>query len=376
MRTGAQYGIGAIAAVSGVLGVHYYLSRLFTEPNRKPSLWKFEAVSALSESSSSRRKQLNFIADAVEVSAPAVVYIEIRDLKHVDFFTREPVTVSNGSGFIVDSDGLILTNAHVVISKPYTMVTVKLSDGRAFPGKVEYVDQSSDLATVRIQCRNLPTLKMGRSSDLRPGEWVIALGSPLALSNTVTAGVVSTTHRASQELGLRGRVINYIQTDAAITFGNSGGPLVNLDGEAIGINSMKVTAGISFAIPIDHAKEFLQNIAEKSADKRLEQANGSVGRRYLGLTMLTLTPAIMAELQQKSHTFPPNFHGGVLVWKVIHGSPAHANGICPGDVITHINGKEISTCAEMYDILGGKDQTLAINIFRGHKTFTVQVRLE
>lgn len=159
------------------------------------------AIPTLGESN---RNKFNFFADIVQKSAPAVVYIEIKDKRHIDYYTREPLTASNGSGFIIESNGLILTNAHVVINKPHTYLQVKLHDGRSFMGKVETVDPQSDLATVRINCTGLPSLKLGKSSDLRAGEWVVALGSPLALNNTVTAGVVSSAQRPSKELGLKG----------------------------------------------------------------------------------------------------------------------------------------------------------------------------
>lgn len=293
----------------------------------------------------SNRSRYNFFADVVEQCAPAVVYIEIKDTRRYDYYSGQPLTASNGSGFIVDSNGLILTNAHVIINKPHTVVVVKLLDGRSFNGVVESVDPTSDLATVRIKCSGLPTMKLGKSSDLRAGEWVVALGSPLALSNTVTSGVVSSTQRASKDLGLQGRNINYIQTDAAITFGNSGGPLINLDGEAIGLNSMKVTAGISFAIPIDYVKEFLRKsklnflisyfppefvnnivlpFCSRPGSSHGKSFNPHALRRYMGITMVTLTEPILIELRQRSHTMPADVASGVLVWKVIYGSPAHS----------------------------------------------------
>lgn len=149
---------------------------------------------------SGRRKQFNFIADVVETSGPSVVYIEIKDTRYVDFFSGKPQTVSNGSGFIINEDGLIVTNAHVVTNKPHAKVEVRLQDGTIYNGVVEDVDMQSDLATVRVNAKNLPVMPLGSSSDIKPGEFVVAIGSPLSLSNTVTAGVVSVYSSDSQSL--------------------------------------------------------------------------------------------------------------------------------------------------------------------------------
>lgn len=170
---------------------------------KKKSLLFSNVEAAVPVVGQSNRDKFNFFADIVEQSAPAVVYIEIIDKRLAEYF-EEPITASNGSGFIIETDGLILTNAHVVINKPHTMAVVRLHDGQKFAANVEAVDDTSDLATIRIDCKNLPTLKLGKSSDLRAGEWVVALGSPLALDNTVTAGVVSSVHRPSKDIGIRG----------------------------------------------------------------------------------------------------------------------------------------------------------------------------
>jgi len=289
-----------------------------------------------------------------------------------DYFTGQPVTHSNGSGFIVESDGLILTNAHVVVNKPRAGILVKLQDGTCYQGIVEDVDMKSDLATVRISPRGpLPVMRLGSSEDLRPGEWVVALGSPLSLSNTITAGVVSNKARPPGEMGLQGRdVPEYIQTDAAITFGNSGGPLINLDGEAIGINSMKVTPGISFAIPIDYAKEFLRKSKERAKGGWLKQGE----KRFLGITMVSLNHQLLEELRLRTQ-LPPSVTHGILVYKVVPGSPAGQAGLLSGDIITHINSQAIHGAGDLYKLLEGSGD-LILTITRDMRTFTRTVRPE
>jgi len=323
-------------------------------------------------SSSSRRRQFNFIADLVEETAPGLVYIEIKDGGVRDYYTGQPITVSNGSGFIVESNGLILTNAHVVINKPRASIQVRLQDGRTFTGVVEDVDIKSDLATVRINCKDLPQMKLGTSKDIRPGEWVIALGSPLALSNTITTGVVSNIARPPDELGLRGKdIAEYIQTDATITFGNSGGPLINLDGEAIGINSMKVSPGISFAIPIDYAKEFLR----RSAEAQKKGGGQSNKRRYVGITMLPLNHQIIEELMKRQH-LSVNISHGILIYRVVENSPSHVAGLKPGDIVTHINGTPVHGTRDVYKMLEGREDLSMRVISHLGKVFDVTVRPE
>ncbi|KAL0811186.1 hypothetical protein ABMA28_009617 [Loxostege sticticalis] len=328
---------------------------------------KLLAASPIENDLKGRREKYNFIADVVAVSAPSVVYIEIKDGRRLDLFSGQPITLSNGSGFIVKEDGLILTNAHVVVNKPNAVVSVRLMDGSTHTGFVEDVDLKSDLATLRIPVKGLPIMKLGSSADIKPGEWVVAMGSPLALSNTVTAGVVSSTQRASEELGLRGKDMVYIQTDAPITFGNSGGPLVNLDGEAIGINSMKVTSGISFAIPIDYVKDFLAKRKTKSPQ---------VSRRYLGITMLSLTPNILMELRMRNPEMPSDIEHGILVWKVIIGSPAYNGGLQPGDIVTCINGVPVHSAADIYMLLEKSSGSLKVDAVRGRTRVTLTVTPE
>ncbi|KAL3864309.1 hypothetical protein ACJMK2_006000 [Sinanodonta woodiana] len=359
------------AAVICTCGTIYLTKNWLKEWNIIPCITNVHAVELNGSSNLPSSKRNNFIADVVEKTAPAVVYIEV--IGRHSFGT----SMSNGSGFIIKENGLIVTNAHVVANNQ--RVSVKLQDGRIFEGIVEVLDQVSDLATIRINAKNLPTLPLGQSSILRPGEWVIAMGSPLNLSNTVTAGIISSVHRGTRELGIHNRDMEYIQTDAVINFGNSGGPLVNLDGEAIGINTMKVTTGISFAIPSDYVKKFLER-AEAFA-KRSERRSWfgvdkstTAKKRYIGITMLTLTPSIISELQQRIVNFP-DVTGGVFIHSIIVGSPAHVAGMQVGDVIVKINGTDIKTSTDVYKAVESGHK-MKVVVKRGQTTKSLTVSLE
>ncbi|KAM9708176.1 serine protease HTRA2, mitochondrial-like [Menidia menidia] len=310
----------------------------------------------------SPRFRYNFIADVVEKSTPAVVYIEI--IGRHPFSGRE-VPVSNGSGFIISSDGLIVTNAHVVANK--RGVRVKLTNGDTYHAVVQDVDPVADIATIKISARNpLPTLALGQSSDVRQGEFVVAMGSPFSLRNTITSGIISSVQRGSKELGLSNNNMEYIQTDATIDFGNSGGPLINLDGEVIGINTMKVTAGISFAIPSDRVRLFLNQAAQRKSS--------GTKARYIGVMMLTLTPSIIEELKMRDSSFPKVTHG-ILIHRVIMGSPANRAGILPGDIVLEINGVKVNTSEEIYQAVRSSNNITMV-VQRGDELLRLQVTPE
>ncbi len=234
-----------------------------------------------------------------------------------------------GSGFIVSADGRILTNAHVVDGAQE--VTVKLIDKREFKAKVLGVDRQTDVAVLKIDATNLPTVQMGNSAETKVGEWVLAIGSPFGFENSVTAGIVSAKARALPDESL----VSFIQTDVAVNPGNSGGPLFNMKGEVIGINSQIVSEtggyqGLSFAVPSE--------VAAKVQDQLV--AHGKVIRGRLGITIQNVNQALAESFGLSKPT-------GALVSSVEKGSPAEQAGVEPGDVIVKFDGKEVSDSAQL-----------------------------
>ena len=299
----------------------------------------------------------NFIAEAAQKVGPAVVRIDSKrqvvSQGAPDEFSNDPtlrrffgnrnqepqrpssqVEEGTGSGFIVDANGLILTNAHVV--EGADQVSVLLKDGRRLKGKVLGSDSVTDVAVVKVEATNLPTVSLGNSDQLQPGEWAIAIGNPLGLDNTVTAGIISATGRSSADIGVGDRRVGFIQTDAAINPGNSGGPLLNEKGEVVGMNTAIISGaqGLGFAVPI--------NTAKRISDLLI--ANGKVDHPYLGIQMATITP----DLKQKLNDDPESpvsvqEDKGIIVLKVIPDSPAAKAGLKTGDVITKIGGQEAAS---------------------------------
>ena len=239
---------------------------------------------------------------------------------------RRETERAQGSGFVISPDGYILTNNHMVGGAE--KVDIVLSDGRKFKAKIIGADEATDIAVVKIDAEDLPYLEFADSDQLEVGEWVLAIGNPLGLTHTVTAGIVSAKGR-SLSLLEPGSIENFIQTDAAINFGNSGGPLLNLDGKAVGMNTAIVGAsgniGLGFAIPINMAKHAYEQLLK----------GGTIERGFLGIGLEELTPPMAASLGLKRDT------KGVAIPNVVPDSPAEKAGLEPYDVIIELNGEAV-----------------------------------
>ena len=240
-----------------------------------------------------------------------------------------PQAKGMGSGFVIRQDGLIMTNAHVVDGA--SEVTVKLTDKREFPAKIIGIDKPTDLALLKIEAQGLPAVKLGDPEDSGVGDWVVAIGAPFGFENSVTAGIISAKSRSLPEEGY----VPFLQTDVAVNPGNSGGPLFNLKGEVIGINSQIYSRtggyqGLSFAIPIDVALKVEQQLVE----------HGKVSRGKLGIAIQDVNQAL-------ADSFGMEKPAGALVVSVQADGPGAKAGIEPGDVITQLNGRPIGSSGEL-----------------------------
>lgn len=280
---------------------------------------------------------------------------------------REQLQHGQGSGFIIDRSGIVLTNAHVV--NQADKVTVTLKDGRILEGKVTGTDPVTDLAVVKIEGTDLPVAPLGDSSQIQVGDWAIAVGNPFGLDNTVTLGIISTLQRSSTQVGIPDKRLDFIQTDAAINPGNSGGPLLDAAGEVIGINTaIRADAmGIGFAIPINTAKP----IAEKLASGQ------SFAHPFVGIEMRTLTPELAAQVNNDPNAlFSVPEVNGVLVVRVLTNSPAAEAGLRRGDAVVKIDGQAVTTAEQLQRIVenSGVGKSLQFEIQRGDRVQQVRVR--
>ena len=322
--------------------------------------------------------QSNFVTAAVDRAESAVVQVTVTQtigdvpgafrpfLGRSSVGASRPVMQGLGSGFVINPNGQILTNAHVVANAD--TVTVTFQDGRILEGKVLGKDPVTDVAVLQVQAKNLPAVTLANSDDVRQGQWAIAIGNPLGLQETVTVGVISGTERSSAAIGIADKRVGFIQTDAAINPGNSGGPLLNAAGEVIGINTaiIKGTQGLGFAIPINTARLVAQQLI----------TTGKVAHPYIGIQMVALSPQVRDYVNQAPNSpFKVDEEEGILVVQVGKGTPAAKAGLKAGDVIQEVNDQSVSKVNAIQRLVDqvGLDGELAMKVKRGSRLVAVQV---
>ena len=329
----------------------------------------------------------NVVSKVVEQAGAAVVRIDasrtvtrkVPDAFNDPFLRRffgsqvpippsEQIQRGLGSGFILNTDGHVVTNAHVVDGADTVKVTLR--DGRALDGKVMGTDKVTDVAVIKIEADDLPTVPLSNSEQIKPGQWAIAIGNPLGLDNTVTVGIISATGRSSGEVGIPDQRVSFIQTDTAINPGNSGGPLLNLNGEVIGVNTaiIRGAQGIGFAIPINTAQQIAGQLI----------ATGKVDHSYLGVQMVTLTPEVKQNLNQDPNSgLTVQTDQGILIANVLPNSPAAQAGLRAGDVIHQVNGNTVTDSAEVQALVAQQSvgSELQLKIQRQGKSRTVVAQL-
>jgi len=319
-------------------------------------------------------RQLNdAFADVYEKVAPSVVVIEVQSTSDstlnglpegLDMFFRGPNSRASrnteiGSGFIISADGYILTNNHVVESATKGGITVKLKDGRKFSGELIGTDERADVAVIKIDAKDLPAAELGDSDKARVGQFAFAIGAPLELAYSFTAGIISAKGRSNLT---RQSYEDYIQTDAAINPGNSGGPLCDIDGKVIGVNTLiaGIDRGLGFAIPIKLAGDVSHQLI----------ASGHVSRPWLGINIMGIEES--EELQAYFH----DLQKGVVVRDVIPNTPAYASDLQNGDVILKVDGVPVSLAHDLQREILAKQigQMVQLDVWRDGHLARVSVR--
>lgn len=299
----------------------------------------------------------NSFAEAADRAMPAVVNITAitehrarneREKRYYQFFGNPGASKSTGSGVIISKKGYIVTNNHVI--KDATKVDITLSDNRKFEAEVMGTDPSTDLAVLKINGKDLPVVDLANSDEIRVGEWVLAIGNPFELNSTVTAGIVSAKGRDISILDGQYKIESFIQTDAAVNPGNSGGALVNADGKLIGINTAIYApsgtyAGYSFAVPINLVKKVMQDLID----------HGEVKRAFLGIMIRSVDNDMANELDLAVTE-------GVYISELIEGGAAIQSNLEAGDVITKINGIQTPSVPKLQEQIGSRDPGDAITV--------------
>ena len=369
----------AVSAIVGA-GAGYWASREAANQSSVPGANAPGSNAPISMASYSGQAAPQGIApvdftQAAERSVEAVVHVKTKYYRqqYVDpfyhfFFGRpqqsqQPSAMASGSGVILSNDGYIVTNNHVIESA--NEIEVVLNDKRTFAAQLIGTDPNTDLALLKIEATNLPTIEIGNSDDLRVGEWVLAVGNPFNLTSTVTAGIVSAKARSINILNSDMKIESFIQTDAAVNPGNSGGALVNTRGQLVGINTAIASqtgsyAGYAFAIPTAIMQKVVADLRQY----------GTVQRALLGIRMLDITQQVKDQLSLESME-------GVYVGEVISGSAADKAGMKAGDVIVQVDGRPINASSQLQEQIGRKnpgDQSIIL-VRRGHRSVSLQVTL-
>ena len=381
MRKFFQF-LGIVLLTAGIsVGTTIYMQQRQNEQHQLVSYTTGEQ-STMSFASHNRNAETVGVApvdftNAAEMSVGAVVHVKTKynvyGKQYVDpfyqFFFGRPQqqpqgqAQATGSGVILSQDGYIVTNNHVIAQA--NEIEVVLNDKRSFTAQLIGTDPNTDIALLKIEATGLPTLEMGNSDDLKVGEWVLAVGNPFNLTSTVTAGIVSAKARNINILDADMKIESFIQTDAAVNPGNSGGALVNTRGELVGINTAIASqtgsyAGYAFAVPTSIVQKVVADLRQY----------GSVQRALLGIRMLDIT----SEVQQY---YGLNTLEGVYIAEVVDGSAAEKGGVLEGDVVVAMNGVSINSSSELQEKIARKNpgDEVTLTVLRDGKRLDLRVKL-